>query len=613
MKKEVPVMLNKKFKGILAVALLSTMALVSCTKDINAKPSNYKDAIVELSAEDDEIYHNINKTLADAYRDGTLASAVLDSILYQYSVSIFGRYNKVAEPKTLEGLTLKQAYVSAKGADKTNANTFIDAHKAYQEFEDDGTTHKRDVEYDRVIAKYEAIEERIAKSCHGDIAGGSYSERGGFYEKKYLASLRSNMHKVANPYLDATPLSEDVVITPNVKEKDVFNIANGGYLHRENYQAAASFDLSSGNEDANPTVSYVEDELIPSIYRSLLVEQYLREESYNTLGRSYARKVNILAISPNSNNDKAADYLMKYFVREKISKGEEITLEDFNEVSNAMKGLVDPTTKENAYLKAVNATASYEDAFPKETLTYKGDEYAYYIGTDYGDMMMKFAKIKDNINTTDSSAESEFTGGYTYTADVGLKIKEREIQGNDYTTDGWFIKDGGLSDLPDSIKTRLFNIGVATFLDQELSAEEKANLDRLDANKNYKNEKPAKESKLVCMINGKYYLKVAEKPSDAPLTDDILFNEGGKYYIVQIEEAISSSKIDKANDEYKKNATGQEGDPTKEQIITEVARVIGSNDKYQTLSTKHWLEQASIKYHDSKIYDYFKENYPDLF
>ena len=608
-------MLNRKFKGLLAVALLSCVTLVGCTNDVTAKPSNYDSQIVEFSGDDGEVYHNIISIIDDAYRDGTLASAVLDKILYQYSVSIFGRYNKVAEPKTLDGVTLKQAYLSYKyDANKTDLNKFIEAHKAYWSTNDKGErltdNDSKEREYERVRAKYEAIEERIAKSCYGDISGGSYSERGLFSEKKYLVSLKSSLKKVKDPYLDATEKYEDIVITPDVEEKNVFNA--GGYLHRENYQAAASFDVSAldkGNEEANPDVSYVEDELIPSIYRSLLVEQYLMEESYNTLGRSYARKVNILAISPNSNNDKAADYLMKYFVREKISKGANVGLAEFKEVSNAVKGLVDPATKKNAYLEAVNTapdgytgTWPYTNAFPYETFTgYDDVEYNYYVGTDYGDMMEKFSKIKKDINTTDASAESEFTGSYAYTADIGKAIKEREIQGKDYTTDGWFVKDGGLSELPDSIKTRLFNIGVANVLDQK--EEDAAKLDRITT-AGY--AVPAKESKLVARVGGKYYLKVAEKASDAPAEDDILFNEGGKYYIVQIEEAVSSSKLDKEN-------TTTYTTAEKEDILLEVARVVGNNDKYQSLSTKHWLEQAAIKYHDTKIYEYFKENYPDLF
>ena len=50
-----------------------------------------------------------------------------------------------------------------------------------------------------------------------------------------------------------------------------------------------------------------------------------------------------------------------------------------------------------------------------------------------------------------------------------------------------------------------------------------------------------------------------------------------------------------------------------EEIVNDVVRVVANNDSYKTLSTEHWLEEAGLEYHDTVVYDYFKENYPDLF
>ena len=132
-------------------------------------------------------------------------------------------------------------------------------------------------------------------------------------------------------------------------------------------------------------------------------------------------------------------------------------------------------------------------------------------------------------------------------------------------------------------------------------------LERYSTTTGYVKEQPADEGKLVARINGKFFLKVDKKQSGSDIKDDILFYENGKYYIVQIEEAISGSKLAKVdtNEVY--------GIDEKEEIINEVARVIANNDTYQSASTKHWLEQSEITFHDSKVYDYFKENYPDLF
>lgn len=604
-------MSNKGIKKVLAVALLSTMGLIACGGEVQAKPTNYDDPLITFTDNQDEIYHNLISIIDDAYRDGTLASAVLDEVLYQYSISVFGRYNKIARPYNLgEGeITLKQAVQAINNNDNATADKFIEGHKAFWTTDNDGnrdtSADGKKQEYARVKAKWSSIEDRIARTFYGEISGGSYSNRGYLNEKKLLAEKRSQLHKVLWGDEAECTLEEDgVVVTPDVQEEDVFTTlvdkkpsGQTTLLHRKNYQDEASYSLDKNEVLADAKATYVEDEIIPSIYRTLLIEQYILDESYNSITRSAARKVNVLSISANSNNDKAADYLMKYFVRNQVSvKDNEITLDDFKAISNAYKGV---TAEAQALLATINGTAGYTGAFPVKN---EGTVDQYFIGTDYGDMMTNYEKIKDDINTTDTSVESDFTGSYTYTADIGKEIKQNEIVAKDYTTDGWFISSNTVGDLPDAIKTRLFEIGVANVLDSENT------VDRF-ATATY--TVPAKESKLVAKINGKHYLKVASKQADAKPEDDILFYEGGKYYVVQIEEAVSSSKLSKESKVYDK--LDDDGNNKKEVIINEVVRLVGAGDSYKSLSTKHWLEQAKLKYHDSKIYDYFKENYPDLF
>ena len=611
-------MSNKSIKSFIAVALLSTMGLVACNDKVQAKPSNYDEPLITFTEEGDEVYNNLVSIIDDAYREGTLASAVLDKILYVYATSVFGAYNRVVTPApNADDVTLQEAAADVEAHTSTDgkevsgatlADKFLKAHTAYQTKNDKGERTADVAEYRRITAKWKTIEERISRSLYGDISGGSYNDdRGYFSELKFLKELKGNLYKVANAYdkdfTGATTEKNEVVITPDVDEENVW-VEDGGYLHREFFQ------------DEEKGYTYIEDELIPTIYRSLLVEQYLVEESYNNLGRSSARKVNILAISDNANSDTAANYLMKYFVRERISKGEEITLADFKEISNAMKGIFDAKSVDTLEDNDINSTIEdindnypeYAGAFEYKTFTgYDGGSYHYYNGTDFGDMMKDFEKIKKDINLTDTAVESDFTGSYTYDAQIGLKKKTNGVKTKDYTIDGWYSESAGLGDLPDSIKTRLFNIGVANVLDK--MDEEGKSTDRWNAT-THTYAAPKDESKLVAKINGKYYLKVASKEAGAEATDDILFKQDGKYYIIQIEEAVSGSKLAKDSDTYTQDANNPD---RKEEIINEVARVVASKDTYQTLSTKHWLEQAAIKYHDTKIYDYFKDNYPELF
>ena len=602
-----------KTNRLLAVALLGVLGLSACSSEIQAKPTGYDDNLLTFS-DNDEIYHNLVSIVEDAYRDGALANNVLDEVLYQYAVSVFGRYNKVAKPYNLgEGeITLKEAAkdikkhstIDAQGVRTTTgatiAENFIEKFKAYQSLDEDGNRKTeaadKQSEFDRVMAKWQTIEDRVAINLYNDIIGGSYSERGVFSEKKFLISLRAGLNKVANPYtLDAAAMHE-AVFTPDVEDKDVFNA--GGYLNRNNYQEQNAFDLDAAEDENVETVAirYVEDELIPIIYRTLLVEQYLLDESYSTLGRSYARKVNVLAVPNNDYNT----YLMQEFVRESVSAGDEITLATFNEVSAINTGLRD---KIETIFGAAFDAATTQDAMAEFGYQYVAESTAgakddYYLGTDYGDMMQDYRKITNDILTTDTSAESTFTGSYTYSKEIGKEIKENELANKDYTQNGWYIKNGGLSSLPDEIRTRLFNIGVANALDNDDAK------DRWDTTA-HTYEVPEGESNYVALINGKHYLKVNSKETGADARDDILFNVNGTSYIIQIEEAISASKLSKDSTVYDSTA--------KEEIINEVAKVIASDDSYKTLSTKYWLEKCALKYHDQVVYDYFKTNYPDLF
>lgn len=602
-----------KTKRLLAVALLGVLGLSACSSEIQAKPTGYDDNLLTFS-DNDEIYHNLVSIVEDAYRDGALASNVLDEVLYQYAVSVFGRYNKVAKPYNLgEGeITLKEAAkdindhstIDAEGVRTTTgatiAENFIAKFKAYQSLDEDGNRKTeaadKQSEFDRVMAKWQTIEDRIAIDLYNDIIGGSYSERGVFSEKKFLVSLRAGLNKVANPHqLDAADMHE-AVFTPDVEDKDVFKA--GGYLNRNNYQEQNSYDLNSAVEEDPDTaaIRYVEEQIIPIIYRTLLVEQYLLDESYSTLGRSYARKVNVLAVPKNDYNT----YLMQEFVRENISKGEEVTLASFNNVSAINTGLRDKIEQISGHefgaAETVAAMATFGYQYVKESVAGAKDDY--YLGTDYGDMMQDYRKITNDILTTDASAESTFTGSYTYSKEIGKEIKENELANKDYTQNGWYIKNGGLSSLPEEIRTRLFNIGVANALDND-DVE-----DRWDsATSTY--AVPEGESNYVAKINGKYYLKVNSKETGADDRDDILFSVSGTSYVIQIEEAISASKLSKDSTIYDSTA--------KEEIINEVAKVIAADDSYKTLSTKYWLEKCALKYHDTVVYDYFKTNYPDLF
>ena len=577
--------MQTKFGKFAALALLATIGLTSCSNEIVAKPNTYEDNLVTFAGENEEIYNNVVSIVYDAMHDGTLASDVLDDVLYQFAISIVGNYNSITS--NIEGVTLKEAAASAESSNTAKATEFVKAHKAYWTLNEDGEreggkdAQASESELARVIAKWNAIEERIAKKMHKEISSGSYSDRNIFHEENYLMTLHSGMNKVANPVVAAevgNGLYEGL-ITPDVEDTQVF-AGNNPILHREYYQ-------DSITNEANAKNTYIEDEIIPTIYRELLVEQYLLDETYNTLGRSFARKVNVVSITANAEYPLAANYLVNEFVDTYINGGKTVDLNAFKVLSNAWKG-VDLGTAEKALLNGAKLT----------------EVNGYYLGTAYGDLMEDYEKITDNPLTTDTAIESSFTNNNAYDKTIGLKIKENEIKLKDHTENGWYIKNGGLSNLPEDIRTRLFNIGVANALDGQ---GQDALKDR--ANNGY--AKYEDEDSYIARINGKNYLKVSETEASDSNKDMLFFDKASStYYIIQIEEAASSSKLSKTSEN---NYAELRDDKTMETIVGEVARVVAENDSFKTLSTKHWLEKADLQYHDEAVYDYFLENYPELF
>ena len=636
-------MANKKISKLALISLLSVLGLTACSSDIIAKPSDYDEKILET---EDDIYNNCMDIIYDAIREGTFAGDVLDKVMYQYAISALGVYNKAVDNYSSseeEITTLKDAVADIKNHSSestvtgaTVANQFIKDHKAYwstnssgarvnddaQEIDEDADAGQK--EYARVLAKWNTIEDRIAEKMYETASGSSYSYRNKFYERDLLVALKNQGKKVRDYKETTTEIYDAQVLDPEVDEEDVFDY----FLHRDNYQEKFELD----EDESNSTITYIEDEIIPGIYRTLLTEQYLFDETYNTLGRSYARKVNIVSVKENSDYGKFASYLMNEFVGTSVISAapnadtveestNKVDLSAFKAVSNVVKGttLASETDSVEATLRdaLVNKTAIFEET--------SLDGETYYRGTEYGDMMENYAKINDNPLLTDSSIESDFTGGNSYVKEIGKEIKENGIVLHDYVTNGWFVKNGGLTDLPDDLRTRLFSIGVSTAVDAaEVAATDVDNVGtgdrfyRLDGDSKWRYSSNRDLNQYVAKINGKYYLKngtteVSGATNPADGASDILFNDtsSNTYYVVQIEEAVSSVKFSKTDEQH--SYAGLHSDEVMEEYVNEVAKVLCSGSTYTSVATKHWLKEMSIKYHDTVVYDYFKSNYPELF
>ena len=615
-----------------AIALLSVFALTACDDDIIAKPTGYDDnsPVVNIDGFNGTVYNNTFTDIYDSIRSGSLASDVLDQLLYQYSVSVFGNYNAVTASKISDNkfgeTTLKAAVagltLDADGnptAGNDVAKAFIKAHSAYwtknkagKRVGDDNKEVDENAdpslsEYARLNNKWKTIEKRIAEKMYAQISGGSYSERNVFEEERYLRSLAVSVENNVAALNETTPLFKGV-LTSEVEDYDVFNKeskditgADDFILHRENYQSNAALNQT---ETADQDATYVEDKLIPDIYRQLLVEQYILDESYDTLGRTSARHISVLSISKNSNYSKGAVNLMNTFVKTKIfdnNRSEDIDLDTFKMVSNAWVG---------AFMSDTNyaSTAEYElmnSAVPEYLVTTGSNPY--FQGTAYGDMMEEIEKI--NANPALSENESAYTGSNAYSVEVGKEIKTRELQLKDFTSTGWYVKSVGASVLPDSVKNQLFDINVANALNGEDCVEYSFDETESVWKTNETNDNRESLINVVGKVKDQYFLRNTTRIKGNPVENDILFENDGTYYIVLVEDAIRSKNLNKENYQ---EATADELD-TLETYINEIVQIVADNDTYKTLSKKHWLEEMDLKFHDTTVYDYFKSNFPELF
>ena len=423
-------------------------------------------------------------------------------------------------------------------------------------------------------------------------------------------SLRSSLHNVQDPHAQGI-VTFSGELDPQFEEETVFDhYLTRGFYSGENY-------------------NYIEEEIVPKIYNEMLIEQYVLDNQYGTIQRSYARKVNIVSISNNADYPLAARYLVNEFVDRYISgdaahpvglggaavtsvkdSTNKVGLDELKILSNAWKG-TNIQDKEKALLDALVADEVME-------LDNTDPNNVFYKGTEYGDLMADYNKISDDPHLTDSTIESTFTNSGAYTKEEGLKIKKRDVNAKDHTQNGWFLKSGGLSDLP--MRSRLFDVGVANALSElddstdEAAQAKVAAQDRWQydaATTSWKYTKPENENAYVARINGRYFLKNSVTESGQFDKDMVFYDSSSStYYIVEIEEAASTSKLSKEN---ANRYAETRGNSVSEEFINEIVEKVASSDTYKGLSTKYWLEKASLKYHDTVVYDYFKANYPELF
>ena len=414
-------------------------------------------------------------------------------------------------------------------------------------------------------ALVEKIERRINVKMYDLIASGQFETRNLFSEERFAFSIEKQLYTLNRAAND--PWVVDFIFPPrNTEAIESGNILEDA-IHLEYYE------------------DFIQNNLLPKIYRELLVESYLIDEDYSSLGRSYARKVNYIALKVSSEYPEAVKYLMDTFIDQYILGEDAEGVADLEILARAWRG-VDINTDSPEYQLLVDAGLAGGEAFPR---------------TLYGEILERFSKIiPENPLLTDKSIESEFTGNGQYTPLIGLDIRRNELSKRDFTTDGWHVKNGGLGSLPASIRDRVFNIGVANAIDR--ISDETADVANPET------------SDFLRKINGVSYL-IPQTSQQNDTRNFLLYDANSTtYYIVQVLEAVNTTKMNASTTSTTNYdaIVGDDGE-TRTLIAGEIARILGVREASINASNLHWLKLADLKFHDQTIYDFFKERFPTLY
>ncbi len=565
---------NKRSLSLL-IALGAAFTLASCDS-IEALPNNYNDPIIVNSDETSaDVYDNIMGVLYDAISSNK-KDDVLNKFIEIVAKDQFGEYKEI---KTLLAEN-----------DDAKIKTFVDNHKGAYVHTNTVTVDGEDKEEDTYLAEkfgvtvdeirkqrlqnfLDSIEEKINETFYNEITSDSYKDSDGkFYEERLARAHYAEMYDVD---ITKTDWNEGF-LTPELKKEDVSE-----FIH-----------LDDGRYD-----DYIEKNIVRSAYKDKLVEQYLLENNYSTLGRAYGRKVNMIKLTRGDKDQDLPEKLLQKFADTYINV--ETPNVDFEIVANAWRGF-EGLNKDGSAKLFTNDSAETKLLEASGFTKVVDGSNVYFKETQYGLLQEKIEKAEKAAQggrdgryatTEEKEAYSALTNSYAYTLKKGITVELAKVALEDYTTDGWYVKNGGLTDLPDAIRNRLFNINVSNELD----------------NKNHVES----QTDYLKVINGHYYLTPAASETSSNY-NYIIYNDGS-YYLIEVQEAVSTSKLNLTNKDSYVNMYKSTDPLFTEEIAHELAETLGTKDSYINNAYASYIEQYSLVYHDSAIYDYFKEKYPELF
>lgn len=584
---------NKKLiAGVFALSC--AFILASCDK-VEALPNNYKDPVIVEVEGNEKLYQNEMSVIYDAIATGK-SEKVVDEMLKIISTSKYGNY--YGEGGLVE---LVKNFLATGSKDQILA--FVKSHPAYYHADDSKIVTESitadDIAIARVVEFVETINEKIEKHFFDEVKSGSYNDEDGIFQERKLAyDYYSKLYKIDVENLETAEYYQGYV-THSLKKENVSTFVHIDELSKNYYR------------------DYIERKIIPEVYKDRIVEEYILANNYSVLGRSYGRNVNIVKLSYDASNKTFADNLFRVYAYNYVYNATSIKFEDSHlYLENAWRGFRDLKVDVNGDPVIELFSASdpegqlLEDPKVGKTLLDAVDTGVPTLGiiqaykdTQLGNLLEEYQKAIDAEKTrfaTDeqTSALNKFTESGKHPKETGLVSEILKLAQNSSYTDGWSVKNGGLSDFPTDLRDRLYNINISNTLD----------------NANYDPSKYNESKDYVRPLNGTFYLvpSKTEKIDVNPLNFVFTDTASSSFYICEVKEAPSTAKLnlDNAEGYVKDKATN----PLKsEEFAREISRVISTKDSYVTSAYTEEFKACDIIYHDDVIYEYFKTTYPDLF
>ncbi len=624
-------MKNKLIK--LTALTLSVVALASCGETARARINNGSEPLTSAQvAVDGNTLATIFNTI---YQDSSYASSIKEMFNEQLSENYLGkyefRYDKANENYYVDLKIDSNTYWST--ANTEAKSNFIKSHKAYWNWEDTGIAVTFESSFDS--SKLDKYNERIEYICnlafsetmsyiYTNWITGTYEKDNKYYETLFARNVASQLYpintkdggeesdeNISKLYVNPSYSYDDV---QQYYSTDTTRLADGSELEDYSYAILVD-DKYNGITDEGIRniysgeyqllhlyryVDYINATIMPTIQTNLLVEEYIVENQYPTIGITQQRKIAYIEIS--DNDDKKAKSLLLNYADKYLSTFTGSTV-DFTIASDAWKGI---NYEELPGLNVLEGTAKdiadatfgeLTNKCPNENFTDAGtyicgealDHYSYYKGSKYASIINDYSKLTTNPSSNDSSLYSSFTSinSKSYDPDEGLKIKVDSLAAENYVTTKWGTKSD-FSSLPSDLTSKLFSFGIVREI-QEASKSTTA------IDKQYLKQFNA---------GGVSFLK-RDTYSTTNEYDSIIWENDGKYYIVAVYDCVASTIITKSSTNSDMSAI--------EKIARRAGYTLASGSTFTTDALEYYIKQSEIVYFDQKVYDYFKENFADLF